>query len=129
MYSPFGPNPAIPQRRTVYYSSYQTQPNKFMSTEKDKFYRAKKDSFLWKQGAILLFDKKEGSDGGYEPIEEGLWEATENNGEEYISARIIENTPEWFERVYPTGTDSITGKVNYQDRENVMEKFNKQFKI
>lgn len=63
-----------------------------------KFYRVKEDNFLWKQGCIL---KKENNDDGYRPIDE-LWDVTEDNGDEYISAHIIEDkaNEKYFERVY-----------------------------
>lgn len=63
-----------------------------------KFYRVKEDNFLWRKGAIL---KKDTDDNGYYPIDD-LWDTTENNDGEYITAKIVEdpvNAP-YFERVY-----------------------------
>jgi hypothetical protein len=54
---------------------------------------------MWKQGAILKLDNGCGGCGGYVPITD-LWDTTDQNEGEYISARIIENNPDWFERVY-----------------------------
>lgn len=63
-----------------------------------KFYQVKEDNFLWKKGAIL---EKEDDDDGYRPIDD-LWDATDDNGSEYISARIIEakENEKYFQRVY-----------------------------
>lgn len=63
-----------------------------------KYYRVKEDNFLWLKGAILV---KEDDDNGYAPIDE-LWDATEVNGNEYITTKIIEapENAKYFERVY-----------------------------
>jgi len=63
-----------------------------------KYYRVKKDNFLWKKGAIL--EMKDGEN-GYDPISD-LWDNTEVNQGEYITARVVEapENAEWFERVY-----------------------------
>lgn len=78
-----------------------------------KCYRAKKDSFMWKKGAILI------EENGYRPISD-LWDMTEKNGTEYISSGIIENSPEWFERVYEI---SILGKMKYAIKEVAQKKY------
>lgn len=72
-----------------------------------KYYRVKKDTFLWKEGAILSDADK--VDNGFKPIED-IWDNTPVNGGEYISARIIEheNNKEYFERVYK---DTVCGKA------------------
>jgi hypothetical protein len=63
-----------------------------------RYFRAKKDSFLWVAGAII---KKEDDEKGYAPIDDSrVWDVTEVNNGEYITANIIENCPEWFEEVY-----------------------------
>lgn len=79
----------------------------------EKFYRVKKDTFLWHEGAVLQRNDQ-GDDGGYSPISD-LWN-TEANDEvnEYISASNIENNPEWFERVYEA---SKFGKLVYVSKE------------
>lgn len=84
-----------------------------------KYYRALQDSFLWHKGAIL---KNDGD--GYRPISD-LWDTTEHNGEEYITARIVENNPEWFERVYEI---SVLGKAKYLTREAARAYHDKAFK-
>ena len=90
---------------------------------KDKFYRVKKDTFLWDEGAILKFSTAHGDGGGYQAFDE-MWEK-EATGSEYISAKIIEGSPEWFERVYkvPSMTDVV-----FEVREKAKEIFNSKFK-
>lgn len=80
-----------------------------------KYYRVKQDNFLWEKGAIL---KQDGS--GYTPIED-IWDKTEFNGTEYISTKIIESQPEWFERVY---TDNVE-KMVFKTKEQLKELFGK----
>lgn len=87
------------------------------------FYRAIKDSFLWREGAILAFQGSSGSSGGYCPIED-IWDATEFNGDEYISTDIIENSPDWFERVYPLQRG---GKVRFSTKEETKEAYKEEF--
>lgn len=69
-----------------------------------KYYRVKKDTFLWKQGAIL---KQEGN--GYRALED-IWDAIPVVGGEYISTRIVEHRDNaaFFERIYQ---DTITGRL------------------
>jgi hypothetical protein len=91
----------------------------------DKFYRVKQDNFLWQEGAILKYFKDSGSDGGYKPLED-IWNATDVNGEEYISARIIEDSAnaKYFERVYP---DTVGGRI-YKTKEQLKAVYDKAFK-
>lgn len=94
----------------------------------DKFYRVKKDTFMWDEGAILQLNKDLKSlnisqSGGYMAIDE-LFHATEI-GEEYISANIIENNPEWFERVYPV---SHLTKVVYELKDKAKEMLARNYK-
>jgi hypothetical protein len=79
-----------------------------------KYYRVKKDTFLWKEGAIL---KNSATESGYQAVEE-IWDAIGCIGGEYISKRIIEceENKEWFERVYP---DTITGKL-YKTKDQLL---------
>lgn len=81
-----------------------------------KFYRVKEDNFLWKKGAIL---KKESDDNGYAPIDE-LWDTTDDNGEEYITAKIIEapENAKYFERVYEISKGK---KAYYMVKEKAQE--------
>lgn len=87
----------------------------------DKFYRVKKDNFLWKEGAIL---KLQGN--GYRAIED-IWNSTPQIGEEYISTRVIEcpTNVEYFERVYP---DTITGRV-FKTKDQLIEIYKSSFVI
>ena len=73
-----------------------------------KYYRVKKDTFIWEEGAILEYDSSLSftSHGGYRPIED-IWDTTEHNGGEYISAPIIENNPDWFEKVYKDKVNKV----------------------
>lgn len=87
------------------------------------YYRVKKDTFLWDKGAIL--EKQKFTQGmGYVAIND-LWDATEHMGNEYISARIIENDPDWFERVYPV---NLVSKTVYKIKEEAREFFEKTHK-
>lgn len=77
-----------------------------------KHYRVIKNNFLWEEGAILKADGR-----GYVPIED-VWDATEHNGEEYISTSIVENNPEWFQRVYSL---NLLSKTVYKTKEEMKE--------
>lgn len=75
-----------------------------------KFYRVKKDTPTWKAGAII----KTGlvTTDNYSAISD-LWDVVENKDDRFIwteDPNIVENSPEWFERVYDI---SILGKVKY----------------
>jgi len=80
-----------------------------------KYYRVKKDTFLWEEGAVL---KSDGN--GYRPMED-IWDTTPFNGSEYISDKIVENNPDWFERVY---TDNLE-KMVFKTKEQLKEVYNK----
>ncbi len=82
----------------------------------NKYYRVKKDTFMWEEGAILK-NGTFGTNGGYTAVED-IWETVKLNGE-YISATIIENNPEWFERVY---TDNIE-KMIFKTKDQLKEAF------
>lgn len=79
-----------------------------------KFYRVKKDTPAWEAGAILKHD----SDKSYSPISD-LWntEAADEAIKDTplcMRAALIENCPEWFERVYEV---SVLGKSKYLIKE------------
>ncbi len=81
-----------------------------------KHYQVLEDNFLWQKGAIL----KQDEDGeGYRPIDD-LWDTTEENGNEYISARIIEapENKQYFQRVYVMSKGK---KVLYLTKEKARE--------
>lgn len=87
-----------------------------------KFYRVKKDNFLWKEGAIIKFNA---NNNGYLPLED-IWNSTPVNEAEYISSRVIEhcNNEQYFERVYP---DSTIGKI-YHTKDQLVEAYTGAFK-
>lgn len=84
------------------------------------YFRVKKDTFLWEEGAIL-FDK---GNGHVVPIED-IWNKTENQTE-YITRRIVEdpNNADYFEKVYK---DSITGNL-YKTKDQLVSMFKAVFK-
>lgn len=84
-----------------------------------KYYRVLKDTFMWKEGAII----SNGDDSsGYVPIED-IWNVFEDQTE-YISHSIIENNSEWFERVY---RDNLKGNV-FRSADKLKEIYKKKFK-
>lgn len=86
-----------------------------------KYYRVKKDTFLWKEGAILQDQGK----GQYVAVED-IWDAVAEVKGEYISAKIIESkdNAEFFDRVYP---DTIGGKL-YHTKDALIAKYKETFK-
>ena len=90
------------------------------------YYRALKDSFMWRAGVVLELDEKTGGDGGYSPLNKlNVWDNTLVNGTEYISHRIIENAPEWFEQVYPVQKEK---RGTFVTKEEAIEKYKWDFK-
>lgn len=86
----------------------------------NKFYKVIKENPLWKVGAILQHEPV-GTEGGYRPLEDtDMWDVTEFNGNEYLSARIIENSPTYFQRVYPV---NLVSKTVYRLKEEAREFF------
>jgi len=85
-----------------------------------KYYRVIKDNFLWEVGAILR--ENDNDPKGYVPVED-IWNKLQNQTE-YISIRIIENNPEYFERVYQDNLD----KMIFKTKEQIKETFNKFIK-
>jgi len=84
-----------------------------------KFYRVKKDNFMWKEDAIL----SDQDAGQYKAIED-IWNAVSLE-DEYISARIIEDerNKDYFERVYP---DTVKGSF-YRTKDQLIEFYKKSF--
>lgn len=72
-------------------------------------YRVKKDNFLWKKDAILI--RKDYGVGiiGYHSID-NLYNMP-NVDTEFITAPIVENSPEWFEPIEDTVWEAFTEKV------------------
>lgn len=83
----------------------------------EKFYRVKKDTPLWREGAIIS-DKNN----GYRAIED-IWDTVKHN--EYLGRETVEadGNTDFFERVYP---DTITGKL-YKTKDEMIELFKKGF--
>lgn len=85
-----------------------TKENKIMTS---KYYRVKKETVAWNEGAVLEYD---GSN-QYKPISD-LWDTDARDrgvklGRSYAECDyIVENSPEWFERVYDV---TVLGKVKY----------------
>lgn len=88
-----------------------------------KFYKVLKDNFLWSKDAILQFGLS-GAGNGYRPIHEDVWDTTKFNDEEYISAKIIENNPDWFEPVYEV---NLLSKTVYLGKEEAKKILSDQF--
>lgn len=64
-----------------------------------RFYKNLKENFLFVKDAIISDEK---NNSGYVPIDP-IFYTTDRTTSEYISREIIENLPEYFERVYPIG--------------------------
>jgi len=81
-----------------------------------KFYKVIKENFLWDIGAILqrkkYEDEKCRSD-GYSSIDH-IYNKHEEHSNEYISSSVVENSPEYFERVYPV---NLVTKTVYKIKE------------
>lgn len=85
-------------------------------------YRVKKDNFLWKEGAILT---KNYDGNGYESIDD-IFDMP-NTGTEYISSRIVENSPEWFEPIQDTVWEAFKNKVE-RAKENLVRNMRLQWR-
>lgn len=69
-------------------------------------YRVLKDTFLWEKDAVL---KKDYDGRGYVAVDN--LHTLPYTRDEYISARIVENSPEWFEPIEDTVWDAFVTKV------------------
>ncbi len=78
-------------------------------------YRVLKDNFLWKKDAILHYHADFGTKGGYHTEEEDYQQPTVNG--EYISAPIVENSPEWFEPIEDMIWEKFVEKVEKAKRD------------
>lgn len=82
----------------------------------NKFYRVIKENPLWQVGAIL-----ENKENGYFPLDgSDIWDMTDVNGCEYLSARIVEISPDYFQRVYPI---NLISKTVYKLKEDAKAYF------
>ncbi len=79
-----------------------------------KYYRVTKDNPLWEVGAVLGQGAR--SNPGYTGIED-IWDKHENMSE-YLSCNIIENSPEFFERVYADNIEKMIFKTKEQLKES-----------
>lgn len=88
----------------------------------ERFYRVKKDLPAWAAGAIV----KRSGDGDYEAISD-LWETFEEGyPHEYVEKKeIVENSPEFFERVYSIG---VLGKAKFVVKEMARKMHNQDYK-
>ncbi len=86
----------------------------------EKYYRVKKDNFMWKEGAII----SDGGKGTYTAVQE-IWNNVQSLGSEYISDRIIEDAgnADYFERVYP---DTVSGKL-FRTKDQMIEMYKTAF--
>ena len=76
-----------------------------------KYYRVKKDTFLWEEGAII---SNTNTSGGYSPVED-IWNKTKDQNE-YITSKIIEDdiNSDFFERVYADNLEKMIFKTKDQ---------------
>lgn len=79
-------------------------------------YRVLKDNFLWKKDAIL---KKAEKADGYISVD-SLYDMP-HTGAEYISSRIIENSPEWFEPIEDKVWEKFVDKMEQAKRSLVLK--------
>ncbi len=86
-----------------------------------KYYRVIKDNFLWDVGAIL---KKDNDEKGYTPIDE-IFCKLERNILEYITADIIEDSSEYFERVYGVNLLTKTVFKTKEEAKEILKEINK----
>lgn len=86
-----------------------------------QYYRLKKDSFMWKEGAVISDDN---DSGGYRAVED-IWDKVPLKTE-YISSHIIESpdNSDFFERVYK---DTISGNL-YRTADQLREMYKQSFK-
>ena len=83
-----------------------------------KYFKVIKDNFLWETGAIL---KSNSSGDGYVPVDDIY---KKHDGNEYITSHIIEESPEYFQRVYKV--DLVT-RVVYEVKDKAKELLTKQY--
>lgn len=107
--------PQIPQSHLVRVGSSQTNissPVNENTTMSKRFYQVQKDTFLWGKGAVLSRNE----DGSYSPINEIFNKHEDVN--QTISGEIVENSPEFFERVYEV---NLLNKVIFKTKELARE--------
>ncbi len=86
-----------------------------------KYVKVIKENFLFEEGAIL-----EHKFNGYYPVNMAFYkDCVPNDSNEYISTAIIENCPEYFQKVYPV--DLLT-KTIYKVKSEALEMLKKNYK-
>ncbi len=89
-----------------------------------KYYRVIKENFLWKVGAIVQKDVVRSEH--YSPIDNSdLWSEVEVEHSEHISGKVVENSPKYFERVYPV---NLLTKTVYKAKKEALEMISNDFK-
>lgn len=84
-----------------------------------KYYRVKKDTPMWIEGAIIFnsdYSEK------YRATQD-IWTRVEGTEGWTEGDKLVENNPDWYERVYPI--DLIT-KTVYKLKEQALEFYSKQ---
>lgn len=84
-----------------------------------KYFRVIKENFLWEVGAIL---KLRDAGDGYIPVDDIY---KKHDGSEYITSKIVEGSPDYFERVYKV--DLVT-RVVYEVKDKAKEILAKSYK-
>lgn len=87
-----------------------------------KYYRVIKDTPLWEEGAILELDPSLSNKGGYSPLED-IWNKTKDQTE-YLSLNLIEQNPDFFERVYKSEIEKLAF-ITAEEFKKVFNKFKK----
>lgn len=85
-----------------------------------KFYRVKKETPAWEAGAVVSNEKDSAK---YKTIND-LWDKECIEGIEYWeSLKVVESSPEWFERVYPV---NLIKKTVYKLKAQAQELLSKE---
>lgn len=85
-------------------------------------YRVLKDNFLWKKDAVLELNHHLD---GYVAVDD--LHTLPNTGCEYISSRIVENSPEWFEPIEDTVWEKFVDKVE-KAKEDLVRKMRAEWR-
>lgn len=85
-----------------------------------KYYKVIKENFLWEVGGIVSCD--EHKDEGYTPIDDIF---KKHEGNEYITPHIVEDSPEYFERVYKV---DLISRAVYKTKEQAKAMIAKDYK-
>jgi len=88
---------------------------KYYNDMRIKYYKVIKDNFLWEDGAILCLNSEGSTGEGYSPIND-IFKKHECN--EYITANIVEESPDYFERVYKV---DLATRIVYETKEKAKE--------